>query len=163
METTDGHSWTAGMITWVFSKGEVLLDDFAYDLLQLSGTPAHELTIDSFLSLVVEEDRGHVERELYSSISRGGHYAQEFNISVSGSLRRIALKGRAVKDLVLTCMIEPIDVPSRPGRLLELCLEAYEVARQENNDAAAMRLIGVFNLIRPVVSDRESPSVGSVH
>jgi hypothetical protein len=157
MKSLAKTDWSTGMITWIIGQNSVLLDNVAADLFGMPGDISSGLDIDTILAIVVEEDRARVAREMYGCIANGGLYEEEFDISIAGARQTVAMKGRAVGDILFTCMIAPTPVPTRPGRLLGLCLAAYDVARQENNDAAALQLIGAFNFIRPAEAEHVGP------
>ncbi|MGO8532041.1 hypothetical protein ACC756_17020 [Rhizobium ruizarguesonis] len=139
---------SSGLLTWIIGQDLVIADEVAARIFGLDESLCSEgIEIGAFLAHVVEDERGRVARRLYDTIATGGVYRESLQLSVGGLRRTILMKGRSVGDVLFTCIVAPVGKGNEHGKLQDLCLAAYDVARQENNDAAALQLVKTLSLL----------------
>lgn len=140
MDEVDGVVWTSGLLTWVIGQDIVLADDVASRLFGFEPEDCRKGTqIEALLARVAERDRQRVAKKLYRCIADGRDYLEAFDVNCARGSRRLIAKGSAVGDVLFTCIVMECVGPRLA--LKRLCLTAYEVARQENNDSVAYRLM----------------------
>lgn len=140
MDEVGAVVWTSGLLTWVIGQDVVLADDVASQLFGLDPEDCRTGTrIETFLSQVTEADRSRVANNLFRSIAEGSDYLETFDVETRDGLRRLVAKGSSVGDVLFSCIVTECVEPR--FALKRLCLAAYEVARQENNDPVAYCLM----------------------
>lgn len=148
MTDTGKTEINSGLITWIIGQDIVLADDVAARMFGLDEEEcASGVEIGVFLAQVAEPDRGRVARQLYESIATNGPYFEEFNLNLGGTGNTVVMKGRSVGDVLFTCIVAQVDCGLRFGKLQDLCLAAYEAARDENNNIAATQLARTISLL----------------
>lgn len=148
MESFEPIELGSGLITWFIAQDIVIADDVAAGLFGL-GEDECDLGVDIgvFLARISEKDRGRISQALYDCIADSDGFHEVFEILVCGTPKVVVMKGRSVGDVLFTCIVTELDEGSLSGKLVNLCLAAYELARQEKNDIAAMQLVRTLSLI----------------
>lgn len=152
MDSFDIIELSSGLLTWFTSQNIVIADDVAAVLFGLDEDDCHVgVSIEKFLDCISSRDRPRMSRALYDCIARCDTIHEVFELSIDGRTKVVVLKGRAVGDVLFTGIVTEIDAGMASAKLQNLCLAAYELARQEKNDKAALQLVQTLSLI----TDRE--------
>lgn len=139
---------SSGLITWFTNQDIVIADDVAALLFGLDEDDCHlGVTIAMFLAGISSKDRPRISQAIYACIERCDTIHEVFELQTDGKTKLVVMKGRSIGDVLFTCIVTEIDKGRASAKLQNLCLAAYEVARQEKNDSAALQLIRTLSLL----------------
>ncbi|WP_018900491.1 hypothetical protein [Rhizobium sp. 2MFCol3.1] len=148
MDGIDFIELSSGLITWFTSQDIVIADDVAAVLFGLDEDDCHlGVGVEMFLASISPRDRPRISQALYTCIARCETIHEVFEICTDGKTKMVVMKGRSVGDVLFTCIVTEIDEGRATAKLQNLCLAAYDVARQEKNDTAALQLIRTLSLL----------------
>jgi hypothetical protein len=148
MDCFDTIELSSGLLTWFMSQNVAIADDVAALLFGLDEDDCHVgVGIEKFLDCISVGDRPRMSRALYDCIAHCETFHEVFELCVDGHKKVVVMKGRAVGDVLFTGIVTEIDAGLASAKLQNLCLAAYELARQEKNDTAALQLVQTLSLI----------------
>jgi hypothetical protein len=148
MELLEVIELNSGLITWFTSQNIVIADDVAAVLLGLDEDECHTgIRIETFLACISLRDRERISQALYHCIASCDTIHEVFELCVDGQAKMVVMKGRSIGEVLFTCIVTEINAGLASAKLQNLCLAAYEAARQEKNDIAALQLARALSLL----------------